>query len=116
MAAWEICLRDCGVSGSLAYKMAASLGVLPTRWRRGNFAYKMAAFLSFTKNRAAWEICRQDGGVSKSLTYKMAAMPRSECYPQDGGVKNLPTRWPRFWESYLQNGGVVVLPTRWRRF
>jgi len=38
IAAWKICLQDGG--------NAAFLRVLPTRWRRGKFAYKMAAFLT----------------------------------------------------------------------
>jgi len=46
MAAWEIFLHDGG--------NAAFLGVLPTRWRRGRFAYKMAASL---------RVNPQDGGV-----------------------------------------------------
>jgi len=57
MAAWEFCLQDGGVSesfcrhdggvGVFAYKMAAFLIVFPTRWRRGKFAYKMAAMPRF---------------------------------------------------------------------
>jgi len=52
------------------------LKVLPTRWRRGRFAYKMAAmplFWEFTHKMAAWEFCPQNGGVSKGFTHKMAA-------------------------------------------
>jgi len=57
LAAWKFCLQDVGVSDSFTYKMAAweiclpdggnsaFLRDLPTRWRRGRFAYKMAAFL-----------------------------------------------------------------------
>jgi len=57
MAACEFCLQDGGVSEGFTHKMAAwenclqdgdntaFLRVLPTRWRRGRFAYKMAAFL-----------------------------------------------------------------------
>ena len=72
MAAWEFCLKYCGISEGFthkmaecefclqdggnfefypqyggveffAYKMVAFLRVLPTRWRRVSFAYKMAA-------------------------------------------------------------------------
>jgi len=55
MAVWEFCLPDGGVSESFTHKMAAwkiclqdggnttFLSVLPTRWRRERFAYKMAA-------------------------------------------------------------------------
>jgi len=97
MSAWEFCLQNGGVSESFSHKMAAweiclqdggnaaFLSVLPTRCRRGKFAYKTAAFLRFTHKMAAWEFCLQDGGVSESLptrwrrerfAYKMAAMPR----------------------------------------
>jgi len=62
--------------------MAAFLRVSPTRRRRVSFAYKMAAFLSFTHKMAAWEFCLQDGGVSDSFTHKMAT--RKICL-QDGG-------------------------------
>jgi len=54
MAAWEFCLQDGGVSGGFAYKMAAMprfWRVLPTRWRRGKFAYKMATFLRVLPTR-----------------------------------------------------------------
>jgi len=56
MAAWKICLQDGGVSGNFAYKMAAMprfWRVLPTRWRRGKFAYKMATFLGVLPKMAA---------------------------------------------------------------
>jgi len=55
VAALEICLQDGGTSERLTHKMAAwefclqdggnaaFLRVLPTRWRRGSFAYKTAA-------------------------------------------------------------------------
>jgi len=43
MAAWKICLQDGG--------NAAFLSVLPTKWRRGRFAYKMAAFLRVLPTR-----------------------------------------------------------------
>jgi len=63
--------------------MAAFLRVLPTRWRRGRFAYKMAASLEgFTHKMAACEFWLQDGGLSDSFTHKMAAW--ENCL-QDGG-------------------------------
>jgi len=40
-------LHDGGVFEGFAYKMAAFLRVLPTRWWRGKFAYKMAAMPRF---------------------------------------------------------------------
>jgi len=64
MAAWKICLQDGG--------NAAFLRVLPTRWRRGRFAYEMAAFL-----RSLPTICRRG-----NFAYKMAAF-----------LRVLPTRW-----------------------
>ena len=57
---WEFCLQNGGVSEgftqrwrhvTFAYKMAASLRVLPKRWRSGRFAYKMAAFLRVLPTR-----------------------------------------------------------------
>ena len=66
MAAWKICLKDGG--------NAAFLRVLPTRWRRGRFAYEMAAFL-----RSLPTICRRG-----NFAYKMAAF-----------LRVLPTRWRR---------------------
>ena len=95
--------------------MVAFLRVLPTRWRRERFAYKMAA----------WEFCLQNGGVSECFSHKMAAWEIclqddgvSEFYPHDGGVRDLPTRWRQCrvfecfthkmaaWEICLQDGGV----------
>jgi len=51
---------------TFAYEMAAFLTVLPIRWQRGRFAYKIKAMPRF------WEF-----------------------YPQDAGVGVLPTRWRR---------------------
>jgi len=84
--------------------MAVFLRVLPTRWRRGSFAYKMAAFLKVlpirwrrevlpTRRRHFWEF-----------------------YPQDDGVGVLPTIWWRVWGFCPQDGGMWVLPARWWRF
>jgi len=35
------------MTNKISYKMAAFSKVLPTRWRRGKFAYKMAAMARF---------------------------------------------------------------------
>ena len=94
MAAWEFCLQNDGVSETFSHKMAAReiclqdggnaafFSVLPTRWRRGNFAYKMAACLIVFPTR--WR--------RGKFAYKMAAMPR-------------------FWVFYLQDGGVSEIFT-----
>ena len=83
--------------------MAAFLRVLPTRWRRGRFAYKMAASLEgFTHKMAACEFWLQDGGVSDSFSHKMAA--REICL-QDGVVSESFTHKMAAWENCLQDGG-----------
>jgi len=97
MAAWEFCLKYCGVSEGFthkmaecefclqdggnsefypqyggveffAYKMAAFLRVLPTRWRRVSFAYKMAAIPRVLPT--IWQC--------GSFAYKMAAMQNKQ--------------------------------------
>jgi len=91
MAAWEFCLKYCGVSEGFTHKMAECEFCLQDR---GNsefypqyggvefFAYKMAAFLSLTHKMAACEFCLQDGGDSESFTHNMAVW---EFCLQDGG-------------------------------
>jgi len=85
--------------------MAAFLRVLPTRWGRGRFAYKMAAMRvseSFTHKMAAWKFCLQDGGVFDSFTHKMAA--REICL-QDGVVSESFSHEMAAWENCLHDGG-----------
>ena len=113
MTAWEF----------FSYKMSA----LPTRWRRGSFAYKMTAFLGVYPQYGGvptkWRHYPQDGSV----------LTRWRCYQQDGGFTHkMPTRWRQCrvsesfthkiaaWESfpikcrrYPQDGSVH---TRWRRY
>ena len=122
MAAWEFCLKYCGVSEGFthkmaecefclqdggnsefypqyggveffAYKMAAFPTVLPTRWQWGRFAYKMAAFLRVLPTR--WR--------HVSFAYKMAAIPRV-----------LPTIWRSYRDHRLcdvTSPYVLVQPT-----
>ena len=92
MVVWEFCLQDGGVSESFTHRMAAWEICL----QDGSVSE------SFTHKLAAWKFCLQDVGVSDSFTYKMAAW---EICLQDGGnsafLRDLPTRWRRFWEFRL---------------
>jgi len=51
------CLQDGSVSGNFTHKLAGreffsyKMAALPTRWRRGSFAYKIATFLGILPTR-----------------------------------------------------------------